>query len=251
MEAADPPAVKLTEADLFARICARFKDPEYATLRQVRNGTGWAGDVTADAISICCYPSRGLAVHGFEIKVSRGDWRRELAKPRKAEGIVQFCDHFWIVAPPKVVQLDELPKPWGLLETRGKGLVQRKAAPSLEPEALDRAFVASVLRNAKRSLDSDEEKLARTRAEARGYDRGLKSGKDRAYAELRERLRVAEKVERLEKELGVPLLGWKGKLEALRDAIQVVDDVNAVARIKESVESFKSRLSRQISELGS
>ena len=31
----------------------------------------------ADAIAMNLWPSRGLAVHGFEIKISRGDWQRE------------------------------------------------------------------------------------------------------------------------------------------------------------------------------
>ena len=44
------------------------------------------------------WPSRGLYLHGFEIKVHRNDWLRELKNPAKAEEIAGYCHFWWVVA---------------------------------------------------------------------------------------------------------------------------------------------------------
>jgi hypothetical protein len=127
----------------------RFPAPAYACLEQVRNGTGYAKAArTADAVAMGLWPSRGIDVHGMEIKVSRSDWKAELKQPHKAHEIQQYCDYWWVVAPSvDVVPLSELPQNWGLLIPHGKSLRAAKEAPKLEPASLDRLFVASVLRN--------------------------------------------------------------------------------------------------------
>lgn len=88
---------------------------EWALLFEVAPRTG-GGTRYADAIAVNLWKSRGYAVHGFEIKVSRADWLRELKQPEKAEEIFGHCDHFWVVAAPNVVKPDELPAGWGLME---------------------------------------------------------------------------------------------------------------------------------------
>lgn len=72
----------------------RYPAPAWCLFAEVRNGTGAARRVDryADGIAMSMFPSRGLSVLGFEIKVDRRDWMRELAQPDKAEAIAQFCD---------------------------------------------------------------------------------------------------------------------------------------------------------------
>jgi len=100
-----------TSSDLEEKLSYKFSTPAWAFLPQVRNGTGYLRNTTrtADAIAMSLYPSRGLDLHGFEIKVSRTDWLGELKNPEKAEAIAQFCDYWWIVAPKEIINLDEVP----------------------------------------------------------------------------------------------------------------------------------------------
>lgn len=128
---------------------SHFKTPEYVVLPQVRNGTGFTANRTADAMVMSVWPSRGLHLYGIEIKVSRGDWIRELRNPKKADDIGKFCD-FWIVAAgaDNIVRDGELPAGWGLL-TPGKKpntLKVGKPPEKIDAQPLGRSFLASILR---------------------------------------------------------------------------------------------------------
>jgi len=93
------------------------------------------------------WPSRGLDVHGFEIKASRADWLREVKDPAKAEKIARFCDFWWVVVgDASIVQAGELPPTWGLLIPRGTGLKVAVNAPKRVGADLGRPFVAALVR---------------------------------------------------------------------------------------------------------
>ena len=135
-----------------AMLRARYPSPEWAFLEEVAPSTG-GGTRYADAVAVGLWASRGHAVHGFEIKVSRSDWLRELKDPSKAEPVCRYCDFWWIVAPKGVVKDGELPIKWGLLELRATNLTQIVAAPRLEPQPIGRAFFASLMRRGLEDLD--------------------------------------------------------------------------------------------------
>lgn len=129
---------------------ARFPAPEYAYFPELRNGTGFSRRVTrsADAVAFSLWPSRGLELHGIEVKVSRSDWLREKKDPAKAEEIGRFCHRWWLATGPKVVlDVGEIPDAWGWLELDGKKLKQRKEAPRREAQPLDLPMLASMFRN--------------------------------------------------------------------------------------------------------
>jgi len=131
-----------------------FRAPAHAFLYEVRNGTGYGKQQRyADALVVSCWPSRGIWVAGVEVKVSRTDWRRELDDPEKNADIQQYCDFWWIAAPPGVVNLAELPGNWGLLLVDGKTVAQTREAPRLPRKPFDPTFVASILRNAATAQD--------------------------------------------------------------------------------------------------
>lgn len=92
------------------------------------------------------WPSRGMEVHGIEVKKSRGDWLKELKNPQKAEVIFKFCDRWWLAAEEGVAKEEEIPKTWGLYVPSSKGLRVVKQAPPLKAKPLDRLFIASILR---------------------------------------------------------------------------------------------------------
>lgn len=126
----------------------------HAWMREVRSATGATGRRvrSADAVVLSCWPSRGIWAAGVEVKVSRSDWRRELANPAKAAEIQRFCHFWWVAAPEGVVEVGEVPEVWGFYEVRtvrGRRQVRCvKRAPRQEPDAWSVQFVASVVRNA-------------------------------------------------------------------------------------------------------
>lgn len=136
---------KFTTADVNAALRQRYTQPEWALMFEVAASTGWAGRY-ADAVAMNMYPSRGLALHGFEVKVSRSDWQRELKKPEKAEAISRYCDYWWLVTVPDIVKDGELPLGWGLMELRGGVLKIKVRAAERETVPVDRNFMAAMLR---------------------------------------------------------------------------------------------------------
>lgn len=141
---------KLTEPQVMSALRVRYAAPEYALLPQVRNKTGFSGQIrTADALAMSLYPSRGLDLMGFEIKVSRPDWLREKKEPAKAEEIARFCDRWWlVVGDESIVAPAELPPTWGLLvPKKGGGLLQKVEAPKLDAAPMSREFMAAIMRS--------------------------------------------------------------------------------------------------------
>lgn len=130
----------------------RCPPPEWALMQEVAPATG-GGTRYADAIAVNLWRSRGHAIHGFEVKVSRSDWQRELKDPAKAEPLYRYCDHWWIVAPAGVVKPGELPPTWGLLRLTASGLIQEVAAPLLQAQPIDRTFFASLMRRGHEQIE--------------------------------------------------------------------------------------------------
>jgi hypothetical protein len=132
-----------------------FKQPEWSLMFEVANATGGAANRYADAVAMSLWPSRGLELHGFEIKVSRSDWRNEAKKPEKAEAIAKYCDRWFVVAPPGVVPLEELPPAWGLKTYDGKWKTEREAQKT-DAATISRPFLAALLRRGGGGLSEGE-----------------------------------------------------------------------------------------------
>jgi hypothetical protein len=170
--------VHRTEADMTHFLSKRYCAPHYAFLAQVRNGTGFQRRTTrtADALAMSLWPSRGIHLNGFEIKVSLSDFRSEVKNPEKAEDIAQHCHFWWICAPNiKVAPLELMPANWGLLvlDDAGEKLEVAKD-PVFNPHALppDWLMFASIMRNAGEScvplssLDNWKETYEKNRRES-------------------------------------------------------------------------------------
>ncbi len=223
---AEPVALNTPHARAMLRI--RYAAPEWSLMEEVAPKTG-GGTRYADAIAVNLWSSRGHAVHGFEIKVSRGDWLRELKQPEKADELVSFCDHWWIVAPAGIVKSGELPPNWGLLELRAKGLVQVTAAPRLEAKPVTRAFFASLMRRGHESLQVQARALVHKElTEVRGqqaadYERCRKDAR-------RDVEKLEAKIKKFEEETGLSFGSeWSGppvaavKLAQRLDVLQGYD----------------------------
>ncbi len=186
---------------VYAALRAKFAPPTYAMVTEVGNSTGVNCRRWADAVAMSVWPSRGLEIHGVEVKVSRADWLKELADPDKAESICRFCDRWWLaVSDPSIVKPGELPPTWGLLAMRGDRLVTVTAATKLEAEPVSRGFLASLLR---KSIEQQASKVEL----AAEYQRGVAEGKESASFGLKhanDKLSdLAKKVREFEQASGV------------------------------------------------
>lgn len=184
----------MTSDELFEALRSQYPSSHgWMLLPQVRDSTGAGSGRTADGLAMNSWPSRGLEVHGFELKTHRGDWLRELKKPAKAESIFQYCDRWWIVVPDdgprKVVLPAELPSSWGLIVVANGKPASAVPAPKLKPKPLDRAFLAAVLRRVA-ATGTPEAKVAA--AFAKGLQEGVEAGR------REERLRMEHRSQRSE-----------------------------------------------------
>lgn len=194
--------------DIIAVLRAQFPSPEYAFFEQVANGVGWGARRWADAVAMGIWPSRGLLLHGFEIKVDRADWKRELKNPAKAEAVYAYCDRWWIAAPKGLIGKEELPPTWGLYEVadgrKGKIIVP---APELTPAPMTKAFVAAILRRQDACI---KDIIRRERLEAR--EEGATNGAGELAGRLARAEKHAEGLETLlrvfQEKSGVEIASW-------------------------------------------
>jgi len=138
--------------ELLEKLSKKFSKPGYVFLPGVRNSTGFPSSIrTADAIAMSLWPSRGLYLHGFELKVSRADWLNELKNPNKAEEIAQYCDFWWLViSDEEIIEKGELPPTWGLMITNGRNNTIKVIKEALQRKGafVPPCFLASILRSA-------------------------------------------------------------------------------------------------------
>lgn len=212
-----------TTEDLENLLGNRFCPPAWAFIPQVRSGTGFMRQVrTADALAMGLWPSRGLELHGFEIKACRGDWLSELKKPEKAEEIAAFCDFWWIVAPKGLVKVEELPTPWGLMIPRGATTKIVKQAEKLKSSPIDRLFLAAILRRAQESI-TPQAKLNESYKE--GKKRGMEVAKENFKHAEERHTELEETIATFEKASGVKLNTWQAQsIKDIGDAVRMVLD---------------------------
>lgn len=123
----------MTAHQVITALAAKYCAPEYAFLTEVRNSVGFQRKIrTADAMAMSLWPSRGLYMTGFEVKVSRADWKKELEQPDKAEEMARFCKQWFVACPAGLIEKDEVPPGWGLIAVKPDGKISyAKPAPEI------------------------------------------------------------------------------------------------------------------------
>jgi hypothetical protein len=158
--------------------------PDWALLADVASGLR-AFDERLGRADAVAFRTSGTSerweVHGFEAKVSRADFVRELRHPEKAWRVGRFCGAWSFVTPAPwkrvVLAASELPEGAGLVEVdRGTA---RVVVPALERAAEDLSigFLRAVLRASAEQAERLERDDAATRAAPlRAIARRLPSG---------------------------------------------------------------------------
>lgn len=247
----DSAPAKMTSADVRTALRKAYPAPEWALLAEVAPRTG-GGTRYADAVAINLWQSRGHAIIGFEIKVQRGDWLRELKQPHKTEESVhRYCDTWIVVAPPGIVKPEELPVGWGLQECRTNG-VHLKVAPTRQTAApIDRAFFASLIRRAFGALEGRAAAMVREQIAA-----GRVEIDRRVTEEVTRRSRdsaaIRERAEKLNAELGYDLFGTDWTAPSVR-MIQIAQwlEHRANWRDGQSAEQLMQSIAGQLEETAS
>jgi hypothetical protein len=205
-----------TEATIVEALRKLHPAPEWAFLPGCGNGTGGRRERAADALAMSLWPSRGIEIHGFEVKSHRGDWLRERKDPEKAEEIAQRC-HRWslVVADEKVAPLGEVPPAWGLWVMEGRKLRVARPATLREPKPLTWSFLAALLRTSAKGTEAllsasvprsevDEKVEARVQAEAGHEVKLLRS----------EVQRMKDAIVAFEQASGVTTVAWRHPWDA-------------------------------------
>lgn len=204
-----------TEATLTQAIrrqwgCVDAKQPRYVVAVQVNNGAGFSYGRILDAVVFDTWPSKGLLLHGMEIKVSKPDLRRELQDTRKFAEFAPHLDTFSIVAPKGVASLDLLPGRWGLYCPDDKGGLRTQRKPlMLHDDGHRKEINRSVMAAFCRALVARSMSREGLKEE---YDRGLAAGKEIAERETarlrRDHENLSDAVAQFEAASGIKVDTW-------------------------------------------
>lgn len=146
------------------------------------------------------WPSRGLDLLGFEVKVSRSDWLRELKNPEKAEEtIYQFDQWYVVIGDARIVVPGELPKGWGLIVPHAGGLRVAVEAERREAE-IGRSFLAALLRVVSETYITREGVEAKVKAAYEHEREAAQDSIDRAEEKARQ---LARQIQAFEQRVGV------------------------------------------------
>lgn len=222
----------------------RYPAGEWALMEEVAPRTG-GGTRYADAIAVNLWASRGHATHGFEIKVSRSDWLRELKQPEKADELVAFCDYWWVVAPAGIIKPGELPPTWGHLEVQAARLMTKAEAPKLQAQPITRAFFASIMRRSYEGLDRQVDLMAMRKQAQAVID--LEKTRAKYEKDARRELdKLQAKIAEFEEKTGLSFgNAWQGPPVAAIKVAQQLHKLNGydgeplgkLARLAETLES--------------
>ncbi len=110
-----------TTSRIMSMLADRYTGSEWAYVTEVPDRVGGQTHRRIDAIAIGVKASNVGEFHGFEVKSSRADWKRDLEYPEKSKSWRNLVTSFWLVAGRGVAKLEEIPPKWGFLEVASTG----------------------------------------------------------------------------------------------------------------------------------
>ena len=118
----------MTAEDVRRALLARYPASDWLRAFEVPDVAGAQPSRYCDAMFVHRDPSRGDLV-GIEIKVSRGDMRRELADPAKAATFSSRVHDWYVAAPVGVLSGSDVPPRWGWMTVAEDGTVRQERVP--------------------------------------------------------------------------------------------------------------------------
>lgn len=132
--------LRMTSGDIIDALVALSDDKIWATELAAYSGARRIDFWTLEPTQSC-----GFRACSYEIKVTRQDFKRD--DEEKQAFALKWCDRFYYVTPPSLIQKNELPKFAGLLEWDGKSFRVIRKPPKLEKSEPSWPFIVSLLRN--------------------------------------------------------------------------------------------------------
>lgn len=236
----------VTTGALMAAMRERFDKQAYALMFEVGNATGYRTNRHADAIAMSLWPSKGLHIHGFELKCSRSDWLRELKDPSKADTFFTKCHTWSLVSGPDIVQPGELSPEWGHYVLAG-GKFRCVKEPPIRDVAPTWSFVAALMRqaaeiaNAPRPEEVDRNKvLDDARREA--FANGVASVQAIADTQQKRADDLAARISLFEAESGVTIPTWQSTPHT--GVSKAAEKYRAYLALRQNEADLKALLSR-------
>lgn len=229
----------LNTKEITERLSKTFSVPNYGFITQVRSGTGNGSCRTADAMAMSLWPSRGLHLLGFEVKVSRTDWINELKNPSKAEEIAKFCHEWYLVVnSPDIVKEGELPATWGLIVPSGTGMkVVKPASFNANAVLPDYMMLAGIFRNIS---SHNIPKEALTSVLEHEYEKGKAHARWETEDLKRKNLELINSIKDFEDVSGVKIGRWPTENKKIGEAVNMVLEGKHLKSV-ETIEKMRSR----------
>lgn len=232
---------------------------EYIVLFDCPDTVGMKQERRCDAVALGMWSRTNYNIHGFEIKISRGDWLRELKQPNKSDPFIGKCDYWWLVTGNiAIAKPEEIPEYWGWLNATGSGLrIMRPPKPiesTVDKGLINRKWAYGLIQRAHRDA-ADEIR----RQVGKRVDESLAGERERLEREYANRNRdhwqesfkaLQKKVEAAEAASGLEIDSWRfgdpeqvGKLAKLLHQLSGRYDA-APGKLKQHIEAYKTLIGR-------
>lgn len=242
------PKPKVTAGDLISALRERFSDKSgWVFMQEVSNATGSRISRYADAMAMGIWKSNGIELHGFEVKISRSDWMRELDTLKKSSDFESVCHHWWLVSTPSVAKLEEIPVNWGWLKFGKTGRLTVAKRPVLNKEcSLNYDFFAAALRRANcKAPVGLADKLSHGVSE---YNRGYAAGKLRASADFERReaqhARLRDEVAKFKAVTGIDIGSRSSDSASIGEAVRLLTTKRKPSHYERQLETVQSILTQ-------
>jgi len=155
----------MTSQEILLALRQRHAGRQWAFFPELRTGTGYDSysrrdaephEQRIDAFVINCWPSKGNTAVAYEVKVSRGDFLRELASPEKRRFAEQVSSHCYFAVPFGTIKSAEIPDPWGCITVHDgvARIIKQAVVRTLVPWPF--WFIASIARRIAKQEESAE-----------------------------------------------------------------------------------------------
>jgi len=215
----------------------------------------------ADGIAVSRTRANNYKIVGLEIKASRSDWLSEKKDPTKQEHFIGIVDEFYVVAARKgIVNENEIPRGWGLLELKpnSERLYKEVESDLTEDQqgTPSRRFWGKLLGKVDGETDGYTE-AALQEARSKGYEEGIERGKERAAFSGDEAERKARKWDELTQHINIYTLDDE-KIRAIGAAHDVIKSydrgqdafrLEEIERLEEHIEERSNRAIEKIKEM--